>query len=215
MKNYIIDFDSTFIKVESLDELLEVSEPENEDKINEVKKITNEGMEGKISFSESLSKRINLLEATKNHINRTVQKLKEKISDSFLKNIDFIKKNKDNIYIVSSGFHEIIDPIVIDCGILKQNIYANSFIFDKSERIIGYDKINPLSTSKGKVKILKKLGLKGSSHVIGDGFTDYEIKKEGYADYFYLFTENIKRKSLIKNADFLLKSFDEFIDIVK
>ncbi len=215
MKNYIIDFDSTFIKVESLDELLEVSEPENEDKIDEVKKITNEGMEGKISFSESLSKRINLLEATKNHINRTVQKLKEKISDSFVKNIDFIKKNKDNIYIVSSGFHEIIDPIVIDCGILKKNIYANSFIFDKSERIIGYDKINPLSTSKGKVKILKKLGLKGSSHVIGDGFTDYEIKKEGYADYFYLFTENIKRKSLIKNADFLLKSFDEFIDIVK
>ncbi len=215
MKNYIIDFDSTFIKVESLDELLEVSEPENEDKIDKIKKITNEGMEGEISFSESLSKRINLLEATKNHINIAVQKLKEKVSDSFVKNSDFIKKNKNDIYIVSSGFHEIIDPIVIDYGISKKNIYANSFVFNKSGRIIGYDKKNPLSTSKGKVKILKKLGLKGSTHVIGDGFTDYEIKKEGHADYFYLFTENIKRKSLIKNADFLLKSFDQFIDIVK
>ena len=60
MKNYIIDFDSTFIKVESLDELLEISEPGNKLKIDEVKKITNEGMEGKISFSESLSRRINL-----------------------------------------------------------------------------------------------------------------------------------------------------------
>ena len=59
------------------------------------------------------------------------------------------------------------------------------------------------------------LGLKGITHIIGDGFTDFEIKKEGYADYFYLFTENIKRKSLIKNADFLLKSFDQFIHIVK
>lgn len=215
MKNYIIDFDSTFIKVESLDELLEISEPGNKLKIDKVKNITNEGMEGKISFSESLSRRIKLLEATKDNIEKTVQKLRDKVSDSFVNNIDFLKENKDNIYIVSSGFHEIIDPIVLEYGILKKNIYANSFIFDKSQKIIGYDENNPLSTSKGKVKILKMLGLKGITHIIGDGFTDFEIKKEGYADYFYLFTENIKRKSLIKNADFLLKSFDQFIHIVK
>jgi len=215
VKNYIIDFDSTFIKVESLDELLEISEPGNKLKIDNVKNITNEGMEGKISFSESLSRRIKLLEATKDNIDKTVHKLRDKVSDSFVNNIDFLKENKDNIYIVSSGFHEIIDPIVLEYGILKKNIYANSFIFDKSQKIIGYDENNPLSTSKGKVKILKMLGLKGITHIIGDGFTDFEIKKEGYADYFYLFTENIKRKSLIKNADFLLKSFDQFIHIVK
>ncbi len=215
MKNYIIDFDSTFIKVESLDELLEISEPGNKLKIDKVKNITNEGMEGKISFSESLSRRIKLLEATKDNIDKTVHKLRDKVSDSFVNNIDFLKENNDNIYIVSSGFHEIIDPIVLEYGILKKNIYANSFIFDKSQKIIGYDKNNPLSTSKGKVKILKMLGLKGITHIIGDGFTDFEIKKEGYANYFYLFTENIKRKSLIKNADFLLKSFDQFIHIVK
>ena len=215
MKNYIIDFDSTFIKVESLDELLEISEPGNKLKIDKIKNITNEGMEGKISFSESLSRRIKLLKATKDNIDKTVQKLRDKVSDSFVNNINFLRENKDNIYIVSSGFHEIIDPIVLEYGILKKNIYANSFIFDKSKKIIGYDENNPLSTSKGKVKILKMLGLKGITHIIGDGFTDFEIKKEGYADYFYLFTENIKRKSLIKNADFLLKSFDQFIHIVK
>lgn len=215
MNNYIIDFDSTFIKIESLDELLEVSEPGNKPKIDKVKNITNEGMEGKISFSESLSRRIKLLEATKDNIDKTIKKLRDKVSDSFVNNTDFLKKNKDNIYIVSSGFHEIIDPIVLEYGILKKNIFANSFIFDKSEKIIGYDEKNPLSTSKGKVKILKMLGLKGTTHIIGDGFTDFEIKKEGYADYFYLFTENINRKSLIKNADFLLKSFDQFIQIVK
>ena len=155
MKNYIIDFDSTFIKVESLDELLEMSEPGNKLKIDKVKNITNEGMEDKISFSESLSRRIKLLEATKDNIDKTVQKLRDKVSDSFVNNIDFLKENKDNIYIVSSGFHEIIDPIVLEYGILKKNIYANSFIFDKSQKIIGYDENNPLSTSKGKVKILK------------------------------------------------------------
>ncbi len=41
---------------------------------------------------------------------------------------------------------------------------------------------------------------------------DYEIKKEGYANFFYLYIENIKRESMIKKADFLLKSLDEFIE---
>ena len=41
------------------------------------------------------------------------------------------------------------------------------------------------------------------------------IKKEGLADYFYLFTENIKRESVVKSADYLLKSLDQFIKIIK
>ena len=68
---------------------------------------------------------------------------------------------------------------------------------------------------KGKVEIIKNLKLNGTVHVLGDGYTDYEIKKEGFADYFYLFTENIKRESLINNADFLVKSLDQFIKIVE
>ena len=70
-----------------------------------------------------------------------------------------------------------------------------------NDKIIGFDKLNPLSSTLGKVKIIKQLKLKGTVHVIGDGYTDYEIKKEGYADYFYLFVENIKRDSLLKNAE--------------
>ena len=72
-----------------------------------------------------------------------------------------------------------------------------------------------LSKSKGKVNILKDLKLKGKVHVIGDGYTDYEIKKEGLANYFYLFIENIKRESVVKSADYLLKSLDQFIKIIK
>ena len=124
-------------------------------------------------------------------------------------------KKIQNIYIVSSGFHEIIDPIVCNYGVKKENIYANNFIFNENDKIIGFDKLNPLSSTLGKVKIIKQLKLKGTVHVIGDGYTDYEIKKEGYADYFYLFVENIKRDSLVKNADYLLKSLHEFVDIIE
>lgn len=215
MNYFIIDFDSTFIKNESLDILFEISDPNNKDKIREIKKITDLGMNGDISFSESLKRRIKLLEASRKDIDKAVNNIRLNISDSFEKNFDFIRKNRTKIYLVSSGFHEIIDPIAEEFNIIKNHIYANNFVFDDNEIVTGFDDKNVLSMDKGKVEIVKNLNLDGTIHVIGDGYTDYEIKKEGFADYFYLFAENIKRESLINNADFLVKSLDQFIKIVE
>ena len=214
MNHFIIDYDSTFIKVESLDELSKISNGDDETINNKISEITNLGMEGKISFSDSLRKRIELIECNKEDIVKTVEILEKKVSDSFKNNVSFLKNNAENILIVSSGFHELIEPIVIKYGIKKENIFANNFLYDNN-KVIGYDKKNPLSKSQGKVNILKELKLKGEVHVIGDGYTDYEIKKEGLANYFYLFIENIKRESVVKSADYLLKSLDQFIKIIK
>ena len=52
MNNIIIDYDSTFIKVESLDVLARLSKNNSNKVNNRIKEITNLGMEGKISFSE-------------------------------------------------------------------------------------------------------------------------------------------------------------------
>ena len=215
MNYFIIDFDSTFIKNESLDILFEISDPNNNDKIREIKKITDLGMNCHISFSKSLKRRIKLLEASRKDIDKAVNNIRLNISDSFEKNSDFIRKNRTKIYLVSSGFHEIIDPIAEEFNIIKNHIYANNFVFDDNDIVTGFDDKNVLSMDKGKVEIVKNLNLNGTIHVIGDGYTDYEIKKEGFADYFYLFAENIKRESLINNADFLVKSLDQFIKIVE
>ena len=214
MNHFIIDYDSTFIKVESLDELSKISSRSDETTSRKISHITNLGMEGKISFSDSLKKRIKLINCDKNDIEKTVKILQNQVSDSFKKNESFLKENSENIYIISSGFHELIEPIVVKYGIKKENIFANRFLYDKNN-VIGYDKNNPLCKSQGKVNIMRELKLKGKIHVIGDGFTDYEIKKEGLANYFYLFIENIKRESVVKSADYSLKSLDPFIKIIR
>ena len=211
--NYVIDYDSTFIQVESLDELSKNSKSYNPKNQKEIEKITNMGMDGKISFSESLERRIKLINSTKEDIKSTLEVLENRITESFLRNENFLKKNSENIFIVSSGFHELIDPIVLRFGIKKEHIYANNFLF-KDKNIVGFDRNNPLSRSKGKVEIIKNLNLEGKVLVIGDGYTDYEIKKEGYADSFFLFTENIKRDSIVKSADYLLKSLDQLFKII-
>tara|TARA_Y100000816_G_scaffold72250_1_gene48493 strand:- start:5433 stop:6080 length:648 start_codon:yes stop_codon:yes gene_type:complete len=214
MNHFIIDFDSTFIKDESLDVLAKFSFGKEDKFVDKIANITNDGMEGKISFKESLTRRIELFDSNKKCLEMTIEFLKNRVSKSFKENKQFLKKNSDNIYILSSGFLDIIEPIVIDFNIKKENIFGNNFTFDEFDNITGFEKTNTLSSDLGKVHIIKNLNLVGNVHVIGDGYTDYEIKKEGYADFFYLFTENKERKTLVKYADYSIKSLDEFINIV-
>ena len=102
MNHIIIDYDSTFIKVESLDELSKISNGYDETINNKISEITNLGMEGKISFSDSLRKRLELIECNKEDIVKTVEILEKKVSDSFKNNISFLKNNESVVKILFS-----------------------------------------------------------------------------------------------------------------
>ena len=91
MSYLIIDYDSTFIKVESLDELSKNSKKFNKKIHKEIIKITELGMEGKISFSESLEKRLKLIESDKEDVQNTLKVLENQITDSFKENEEFLK----------------------------------------------------------------------------------------------------------------------------
>lgn len=215
MKNYyIIDFDSTFTQVEALDELARISlanHPAKELIYEEIDRLTNLSMNGQLSFRESLAGRVKLLEANREHLAQLIWVLKKKVSLSFSRNKEFFKKNADSVLIVSGGFKEFIFPVVIPYHIKKENVYANTFIFDDQGRIVGYDEGNPLSEEGGKVKLLQQLQLPGRIYGIGDGYSDFQLKESGLIERFFAFTENIERKSVSEKADHVTPSFDEFL----
>ncbi|MEO8666038.1 MAG: phosphoglycerate dehydrogenase, partial [Ignavibacteria bacterium] len=216
--NFIIDFDSTFIKHEALDELCRISlkkNPRRKDLVDEFERITKSTMDGTVSFGDSLKLRVKLLNANKSHLDTLVKKLSRKISRSVIRNKDFFKKYSKNIYILSGGFKEIIFPIVKNFHIPEENVFANTLEFDKSGNITGFDKSNPLSRTKGKIIQLKKLGLKGDLYVIGDGYTDYELREAGIAHKFFAFTENVEREIVSSKADHITPSMDEFLFLNK
>jgi D-3-phosphoglycerate dehydrogenase len=218
MKNILIDFDSTFITIESLDKLAEICLEDRQDKeqiLNKIKELTNLGMIGEISFKESLEQRFKLLEIKRQHIKELIQQLNSLVTLSFEQNKQFIQDNADNIYIISSGFSDYILPIVRQFGIKEQNIYANKFIFDTNGNVLDYERDNLLSKDMGKVAIMQQLQLdKDDTYIIGDGYTDYQIKESNYAKYFFAFIENIKRENILDKADYVVKSFDEVLEIL-
>ncbi|MGN6178434.1 MAG: HAD-IB family phosphatase [Mucilaginibacter sp.] len=215
---FIIDFDSTFTQVEALDELARISlknHPERELIYKKIEDLTNASMEGRLSFSESLENRVKLLQANREHLKQLISHLKKKVSTSFSRNTIFFKNHQDEVLIVSGGFKEFITPVVTEYYIKKENIYANTFVFDEDGNIIGYDRENPLSQEGGKVKLLRQMNLQGDIYGIGDGYSDFQLKESGIIKKFFAFTENIERKSVAEKADHVTPSFDEFLYINK
>ena len=215
---FIIDFDSTFTQVEALDELARISlknHPDREKIYEQIEELTNASMEGRLSFTQSLEARVKLLEANREHLKQLITHLKKKVSTSFSRNTIFFKNHQDEVLIVSGGFKEFITPVVTEYHIKKENIYANTFVFDDEGNIIGYDRENPLSQEGGKVKLLKELNLQGEIFGIGDGYSDFQLKESGMIKKFFAFTENIERKSVAEKADHITPSFDEFLYINK
>ncbi len=213
-QTYIIDFDSTFTQVEALDELARISlrkHPDREAIYRKIEDLTNAAMEGKLSFRQSLTARVQLLEANRDHLKQLISRLKKKVSASFSRNKTFFKNRADDVLIVSGGFKEFIIPVVLPYHIRKENIYANTFVFDEEGRIIGYDDQNPLSNEGGKVTLLRQMALEGEIYGIGDGHSDFQLKESGLIRKFYAFTENIERKTVTEKADHVTPSFDEFL----
>jgi len=210
----IIDFDSTFVTVESLDELAHIvlkDNPESAQRLEMIRAITRAGMEGSIPFDESLSKRLKLLNINQKDIHAATIVLAKKVTPSFKRNKQFLMENAQNILIISGGFYEMIIPIVSEYGILEDQVFANKFVYKGTSKIAHVDSQNIMAQSGEKVAQANALGLAGEIHVIGDGYTDYQIKSEGPAKKFFAFIENIRRNSVCEVADVVLSNIDDYI----
>ena len=211
---FVIDFDSTFTQVEALDILGEISlsnHPEKNARLQKIKDITDLGMAGEMSLRESLIARIQLLNGNKAHLPELISRLSKLVSKSIERNSVFFNEHPENTFIISNGFKEFIVPVVTKFGIKADHVFANDMVFDEDGNIIDLNRNNVLSINGGKVKQIEALKLKGQINMIGDGYTDYEVRQAGMANNFYAYTENIEREPVKKHADHIAPSFDEIL----
>jgi len=212
-KVLLIDFDSTFIQLETIDELANTtldSDPNKSEKLNLINSLTNRAMSGEISFSKALDQRLQILKINKKDIDFVVRVLSNKISNSFKRNKNFIKSFSDKIWIISGGFTQIINPIVEQYGISTQRVIANTFLISNG-KVTGVDPQNIMSQDKGKIKAINKLNIVGTSFMVGDGYTDYEVFLDKAVNHFIYYAENISRKEVITKTKNIANTFEEVL----
>ena len=189
---FIIDFDSTLVRAETLELAVDLV-PDGGKVRKRIREITDAAMGGRALFQDALRERIKLLHMHRDHLQQLGALLREEVTPSFKRNRAFLAANAANIYVVSSGFREVILPVVKSLGLKPENTFANTLRFDAEGFIEGVDWNNPLSADGGKLKLVRGLQLDGEVVVIGDGWSDYEVFVGGGARRFYAFTENVRR----------------------
>jgi D-3-phosphoglycerate dehydrogenase len=209
-QTYIIDFDSTLVTVESLDELARIAlrgKDDGPERLRQLQALTNQGMAGKLAFDESLRRRLELFSADRGHVEELIGFLKTRLSPSAVSSKSWFETNAADIYVISGGFKDFICPVIEMLGLDPEHVYANSFLYDAAGHITGYDKRSLLCRPQGKVAQLQSLALKGKLIIIGDGYTDYEIKRHGAADEFWAMTETVARREVVDKADRVIHEF--------
>lgn len=207
----IIDFDSTFVGVESLDVLAEIAlatHPERAARAAEVRHLTSLAMNGDIPFPDALARRLELIAPRREHLAELVEHLRTSVSPSFRRHRALLAAQADKIWIVSAGFHEYVDPVVEEFGLRPAQVLANSFRFADND-VVGFDAGNPLAADGGKVMAVAALGLEGPVVAIGDGMSDYELFAAGLAERFFAWTESVRRERLASLAPDTASSLEE------
>ncbi|MBA3049224.1 MAG: phosphoglycerate dehydrogenase [Brevundimonas sp.] len=211
---YIFDFDSTLVRIETLEALAEIAlagAPDAAAIRAEVAALTDQAMTGDLPFGEALRRRLALLPLTRAHVAELADRILDEGTPSVRRNLRFFRENADRIVILSGGFREIVAPLAAHLHIPPGRVLCNDLTYDADGRVTGVEAANPLSEAGGKPAVIKALGLSGPVVMIGDGWTDAEVKLAGVADRFHAFTEIVRRDRVVAAADAEAPSMDEFL----
>lgn len=210
----IFDFDSTLVRIETLEALADIALEGHSDAASvrtEIASLTDRAMAGEVDFGESLRARLALLPLTRPHVQALADRILDEGTPSVRRNLRFFNENAANIIILSGGFREVILPIAERLGVAPDRVICNDLTYDAEGRVTGVDDANPLSRENGKPTVIKALGLAGPVVMVGDGWNDAEVKLAGAADRFYAFTEIARRDKVVAVADGEAKSIDELL----
>lgn len=211
---FIFDFDSTLVRIETLEALADLAlkdAPDAAERKARIAALTDDAMNGRIGFGEALKQRLELLALRREHVEALTDRILDEATVSIRRNVDFFQRHAERIYILSGGFREVIAPLAERLGVPADHVLANDLIYDDEGRVTGADEANPLSRENGKPEVIRALNLEGPVVMVGDGWTDAEVKVQGAADRFYAFTEIVRRPKVVEAADAVASSLDEVL----
>ncbi|KAJ1696762.1 hypothetical protein LUZ63_005274 [Rhynchospora breviuscula] len=204
------DVDSTVCLDEGIDELADFCGAGQA-----VAEWTTRAMNGVIPFEEALAARLSLFKPSLSQVQDFLEKRPPRISPGIAELITKLKENGTNVYLVSGGFRQMIEPVASTLGIPYENIFANNLLFGDSGEFLGFDASEPTSRSGGKASAVQQIR---EAHqyktlvMIGDGATDLEARKPGGADLFICYAGVQMREAVAREADWIVFNFKELVN---
>lgn len=203
------DVDSTVCKDEGIDELAEFCGAGEA-----VAAWTSRAMGGSVPFEEALTARLSLFRPSISDVANYLESNPPRLNTGVQDLVKNLKAKGVDVFLVSGGFRQMIEPVADLLGIPYKNIFANRLLFDSVGEFQGFDPEEPTSRSGGKAtavaQIKKEHGYK-TLVMVGDGATDLEARRPGGADAYICYGGIQLRDKVAEAADWLVLSFDDLI----
>lgn len=145
------DVDSTVTQEEGIDELARFAGV-----YDGVKAMTTEAMGGDAPFGTTLSKRLELINPTRDMVERFLREKPAKLNPGVRELVDALRARGRGVHLVSGGFTVLIEPVAAQLGVPMDNVIANVIHFNEDGSYAGFDKDIPTSESGGKAVAVQK-----------------------------------------------------------
>ena len=200
------DVDSTVCTEEAIDELAKFQQVGTL-----VEAITRNAMGGTMSFRTALQARLDLIQPSRQQLEQFLRHQPSQLTPGISELIDLLHERQIAVYLITGGFHSIVDPVAEQLNIPLTNVFANQLLFNSDGSYVGFDEDEMTSDSGGKGRVIEYLKKKYNYQrliMIGDGATDMEANADGFIG----FGGNICREIIQENAPWFVKSFYELTE---
>jgi phosphoserine phosphatase len=200
MASVIFDFDSTLIRVESLEEILRPQLESHPQRAAEMEEITKRGMEGQIGFRESLELRLKIAQPTRQAVEDFGHRAKDFLTPGLDDVIAMLQERGVEVRIVSGGLRESIVPLAQQLGIAADHVHAVRLKWHDDGAFAGIDPQDPFSDTKRAGFTELRPELASPCIIVGDGYTDFVLFECGLADHFVAFTAHQRREAVVSHG---------------
>ena len=200
------DVDSTVCVEEAIDELAKFQQVGPL-----VEAITRNAMGGTMCFRTALQARLNLIQPSRARLEQFVLHHPSQLTDPITELINLLHERQISVYLITGGFHSIVDPVAEQLNIPVSNVFANQLLFKADGSYAGFDENEMTSVSGGKGRVIEYLKKKYHYQrliMVGDGSTDMEANADGFIG----FGGNVVRETVRDGAPWFVSSFYELID---
>lgn len=208
-ESVILDVDSTLCGIEGIDWLASQRAPEVS---ASVAALTDRAMRGEISLDTVYGERLALVRPTRHEVNALSKEYLASIAPQAASAVRLLHQTGRRVVLVSGGIREAILLVAAVIGIPEHEVNAVSVHFGAGGEFAGFDLSSPLATSSGKQAVAESLQLTRRILAVGDGATDLAMRPA--VDAFAAFTGFVRRDSVVREADFVLESFDQLVELV-
>lgn len=205
-----LDCDSTLSAVEGVDELARLRGPEC---LEQVARLTDEAMAGKIPISEVFGKRLDLIRPSRRECEKIGNLYLETMAPGVEEALDRARRFGWLPVILSGGFIPCIAPLARHLGIA--DVAAVPLNFDESGGYAGFDSDYPTTRNGGKPEIITRWrATRPTSRVVmlGDGVSDLETAP--VVDSFIGFGGFVHRAKVAESSPWFIMSFSQLADLL-